>query len=187
MSTTLNLSSTLSNSIQNSLQSYNTKFRNTVTVNLDAMMTLTNVLDEQTGYITDLIVDSPETDILMAGIIKIMQVGLSAGYLKLSSSGSSDKKFYLSFMIPYRPTACEIRLIAVAAVDVTYLIDADHTIATPAATNGPTARDANTLYVDEFAYSNANYTQWITELRTALNNSLDIVDGFIAADGEAQF
>lgn len=187
MSTIFNLSSTLNNNVQNSLQSYNATFRNTVNVNLAAMMALTNVLEEQTGYITDLVIDSPETDVLMAGIMKIMQVGLSAGFLKLSSSGTSDKKFYLSFMIPYRPTACEIKLIAVAAVDVTYLIDGSHTVALPAAENAPSARDAHSLYVTDLAYSNANYTQWISELTTALNNSLDIVDAFIAADGGAQF
>lgn len=187
MSTTLNLSSTLNGNIQNSLQTYNTRLRNTININLDAMRTLTNVVDEDTGYITDLTITSPETDLLIGGILNIMQVGLSAGFLKMSVNGTSEKKFYVSFMIPYRPSICEIKLVAVAAVDITYLIRPDHVIATPPATNAPIARSANNLYTDIFEYNNANYTQWVTELQTAFNNSLDLVSAFIAADGDAQF
>jgi hypothetical protein len=186
MSTIFNLSSNLNNNIQNSLQSYNGTFRSTVNVNLAAMMAMTNVLEEQTGHIVDLVsnVGATETDLLMQGIMKIMHVGLRAGFLKFSISGASEKRFYVSFMIPYRPTACEIKLVAVAAVDITYLVDATHASLFPDSSD---ARDANELYASDLSHNNANYTQWITELTTALNNSLDIVDAFIAADGGAQF
>jgi hypothetical protein len=181
MSTIFNLSTNLSNNVQNSLTSYNATFRNTVNINLCAMMSMTNLCEEQTGSVTDLVSFGgdglSETDHLIRGILKITRAGINAGFLKLSTSGGSDTRHYLSFMIPYRPNACEIRLVAVAAVDVTNLLDSGLTGHTSDVFAD--AVIANTLYEEVFGCNNASYTAWLGELTAAFNNSLDIVDTFI--------
>jgi len=150
---------------------------------------MTNLCEENTGHITDLISVGKdglsETDHLIRGILKIARAGINAGFLKLSTTEGSDHRHYLSFMIPYRPSICEIRLVAVAAVDITNLLDASVNVHTEDIHVNATRSDE--LYEGIFHKNNAKYIQWITELTTAFHNSLEIVDAFIASDGGAQF
>jgi hypothetical protein len=148
---------------------------------------MTNLVEENTGHITDLMSvgadNLSETDHLIRGILKIARAGINAGFLKLSTTEGSDHRHYLSFMIPYRPSACEIRLVAVAAVDITNLINADENHHTHDVLASVVI--ANDLYDGVFRRNNADYIAWITELSTAFINSQEIVDAFIATEGDA--